>query len=157
MKKKLVALLTVLMVIWMSSSITAVSAQPNASRPIKCVVDIQTNEPGIQPDWYGTVSGCILEGNITFTETNENYVAGKTGHFFEDFVIHPASGGEIVGYNGGVWNFSTFKFRANGYVTSASEEWAYLVGYKYHEMGVTSSPDEPIIYALGTMMTLHTP
>ena len=149
----------VLMIALLFSSITAASAKPNASPLIKCVVDIQTSPPGVKPDWYGTIEGeeCSIAGTVTFNETDENFDAGKSGHFFEEFTIKPYSGGEIHGEDNGVWNFSTFKFRANGYVTGASPKWEHLVGYKFHEMGTTTSPDEPIISVTDTVMTLHAP
>ena len=156
MKKRSLILISVLIATLLFSSIAVASAKPNASRPINCVVDI-TFDPEVGLFWYGTVSGCSLEGTIQFVEKPENYVSGKAEHFFEDFTIWPASGGEIIGTDAGVWNFSTFKFRANGWVTSASEDWAYLVGYKFHEMGTTSNPDELPLTAPNTTMTLHSP
>jgi hypothetical protein len=43
-------------------------------------------------------------------------------------------------------DFATFKFRATGWVTDASANYAYLLGCKFHEEGVTTSPDVlPII------------
>ena len=160
MKRKSLILIMVLMIALLFSSITAASAKPNASPLIKCVVDIQTSPPGVKPDWYGTIEGeeCSIAGTVTFNETDENFDAGKSGHFFEEFTIKPYSGGEIHGEDNGVWNFSTFKFRANGRVTGASEEWADLVGYKFHEMGRTTDPFDPeadVVSAPGTIMTLH--
>lgn len=158
MKKKSLILTAVLMVVLLSTSITAVSAQHNESAPIGCVIDMAFDEYPNGDYWYGTVSGngCSIAGTITFNETGANYIVGKTEHFFEEFTIQPYSGGEIIGYDNGVWNFSTFKFRANGYVIGASEEWSYLVGYKFHEMGTTSNPDEGLpVTAPATKMTLH--
>jgi hypothetical protein len=63
-------------------------------------------------------------------------------HFVEEFTIWPSDGGEIYGKDWGVWNMTTFKFRAQGWVTDASDEWAHLVGSRYHEIGVTSNPDD---------------
>ncbi len=54
-----------------------------------------------------------------------------------------------------VWNFATFKFRANGWVTKASPQWAGLVGAKFHEMGTTSDPAFWPVTGFGTEMTLH--
>jgi hypothetical protein len=84
-------------------------------------------------------------------------------HFVEDFIIWPGNtnreqGGDdwIEGKNCGVWTLSTFKFRAQGWVTDASEDYADLVGNQYHEMGTTTpfhgDPDEiPILAPDGKM------
>ena len=163
MKNKLVVVVTILMLVLLFSSIDAVSAQPKESALIECVINIHTPIPGIpqETDWFGEVEGCSLDGTISFNEQVYVDPIGKTLHFSEDFKIMPASGGEIIGYDLGVWNLTTGKFRSNGYVTSASDEWADLVGYKFHEMGVTDSTDlsDPTItfHAPGTVMTLHAP
>jgi hypothetical protein len=159
MKKRSMVFIIVLTFALLLSSFTAASAQPNASAPIECVVDI-TNyfDLDVGYYWLGSVTGCMLKGTVLFVETDQNFDAGKSGHFFETFTIWPESGGEIRGENAGVWNFSTFKFRANGRVTGASEEWADLVGYKFHEMGRTTDPFDPeadVVSAPGTIMTLH--
>ena len=144
MKKGSLILIIVLMVALLFASISAVSAQPGASVPIECVLDITYDEysPG-EFYWDGTVTGpeCSVEGTIRFDAVPEEYFdAGKTTHFAEEFTIEPYSGGVIYGKNLGVWTFSTFKYRANGWVTDATAEWAHLVGFKYHESGTTSNP-----------------
>lgn len=103
------------------------------------------------PHWVGTVTGDIT-GSVEYWPVPANsYVVGSVKHFYENFTI-TTSVGIIKGYDIGVWNFSTFKFRAEGWVTSATGEWAGLVGYKYHEMGYTTplSPPTPIV-GTGTM------
>lgn len=90
--------------------------------------------------WHGTVQGDI-NGTVAFWETAANYVVGTTEHFFEVFTIWPDEGGSINGVDAGIWNFSTFKFRASGRVTDTSPEWTPLLGYKYFEMGTTSDPN----------------
>ncbi len=94
------------------------------------------------PHWVGTITGDI-QGIVEFWETSDNYVVGTTEHFFETFRI-TTDKGVISGVDGGVWNFPTFKFRANGWVTEASGDWAYLVGYKMHEIGTTSPFPPPV-------------
>jgi len=155
MKKKLLLLMAVLMLALLSSSVTAVSAQPN--KPIACVVDL-TYDPDVNPNcWLGEVSGCSIAGTITICEKPPIYT-GKTEHFFETFTIEPYSGGVINGEDAGVWSFVTFKFRANGWVTSASTEWGDLVGFKFHEMGTTSDlADGFPLTASNVAMTLHQP
>jgi hypothetical protein len=124
------------------TSISVVSAEPNEPGTIDCILDITYD---VYPDgayWKGTVSGpeCSVEGTIKFFAVGEEYFdAGKTTHFVEEFMIEPYSGGFIKGKNWGVWNFSTFKYRANGWVKETSPQWEYLVGAKYHEMGTTSA------------------
>lgn len=154
MKKRSFILMAVLMLALLFSSIAAVSAQAGA--PIECVVDLKY-DPSVGPYWDGTISECSLQGSIRIWETDENYFAGKTEHFFETFTIWPESGGEINGEDAGVWNISTFNFRANGWITSASPEWEYLVGYKFHEMGRTSDPSVIPLTASNITMKLHSP
>jgi hypothetical protein len=154
MKKRSLILMTVLLLALLSSSVPAVSAQSDA--PIECMINL-TFDPDVGPFWDGTVSGCSLQGLIRIWETDENFFPGKTEHFFEIFTIWPESGGVINGVDAGVWNFKTFKFRANGWITSASEGWDYLVGYKFHEMGRTSDPSVMPMTAPNTAMTLHSP
>jgi hypothetical protein len=151
MKKGLLILITALMVVLLFVSISAVLAQPNAHGAIECVTDIAYDGD----HWSGTVAECSLAGDLADGAVpGEYFESGKTLHFSETFTIWPDSGGEIHGKDRGVWNFSTLKFRANGWVTDASEDWAHLVGYKFHEMGTTSNPDVIPITAADTLMRL---
>lgn len=91
--------------------------------------------------WQGTFGGGLV-GTVEVHEFwDQNYVVGNTGaglgteHFFERFKITVGSDW-ISGVDNGVWNLNTLKFRANGWVTDASDGLSYLVGYKLHEMGV---------------------
>jgi hypothetical protein len=147
MKKGSLILLTVLLVTLLFVLVSAVSAKPDSAAPIECVLDIAYDEhaPG-DFYWLGTVTGCSIEGTVEFreNEAREYYETGNMAHFFEVFTIYPDSGGEIHGFNNGIWNFSNFNFRAQGRVTKASEEWAYLEGSKYHEMGTTGNPEDPL-------------
>jgi hypothetical protein len=117
------------------------SAQPNP--PLKCVVDMAVL-PDFNPMesvWFGTISGDI-NGSIGFWEQGAAF-PGKTQHFAETWTIwvdgDPAKA--ISGYDDGVWNFSTFEFRANGWVTAAVPAWQGLVGHKLFEIGTTSDPN----------------
>jgi hypothetical protein len=153
MKKRSLILMTVLMLTLLSLPITAVSAQPN--KHIECVADATFDLADPSYCWHGKVSGCSISGHVDICELPAIF-PGHTEHFFETFTIVPDSGGEIRGVDAGVWNFSTSKFRANGWVTYASEEYEYLVGFKLHEMGTVSGPDEYGIYTISNAaMTLH--
>ncbi len=152
MKKGTLKLIAVLIVALLFVPFSAVSAGSNA--PFKCGLDITYDDWDVPDEYYwsGFLSDCELEGTISFYAVPDEYAfAGKTMHFVETFIIEPDIGGEIKGKNWGVWNMSTFKFRANGWVMDASPQWEYLVGAKYHEMGTTSPPPpEPgPIYAPG--------
>jgi hypothetical protein len=145
MKKRSLLLITVLMVALLFVSSPAIAAQPSASGTIECVLDITYDDYGDGVYWYGTVTGseCSVEGTIRIDAVPAEYFdAGKTLHFAEEFTIWPDSGGAIKGKDWGVWNLSTFKYRANGWVREASDEWAHLVGSHYHGMGVTGNPDD---------------
>ena len=154
MKKKLFVLMMVLALL-ATVSILTVSAKSNG--PIECVLDITWDDHDGTGDnyWLGTLAGCELEGAIKFVAVPEEYAEpGKALHFVEEFTINPILGGEIKGKNWGVWNFSTFKFRANGWVRETSTEWEHLVGAKYHEMGTTTpftGSEIPILAPDGAM------
>ncbi len=128
-----------------SRALTAATSIEKGTGRIVCDAFITyDSSPGIDdPHWIGTLKGGALDGaKIEFWEKSDNYLAGKTEHFFEKMLI-TIGGDTISGDDAGVWNFSTFKFRANGRVTDATGPWAYLVGYKMHEMGFTTEVPPP--------------
>jgi hypothetical protein len=144
MNRKTLLLAVVLTAVLLLVSLPAVFAEPGA---ITCDLEItyDVHEEGVDPYWLGSVTGpdCSVEGSIAFFAVRDEYFsAGKTTHFVENFVIWPDAGGEIHGKNYGNWNLSTFKYRANGWVLDASEEWEHMIGYKYHETGTTGNPDD---------------
>jgi hypothetical protein len=144
MKKRSLFVITVLVAASLLVSGSAAAAKPSAPGTIDCAVDIEYDEyePGTHY-WLGTITGpdCSVAGTIRFDAVLDEYAyPGNTMHFVEEFTIEPYGGGVIYGKNWGVWNMSTFKFRAHGWVREASDEWAHLVGSQYHEMGVTSDP-----------------
>jgi hypothetical protein len=99
--------------------------------------------PVIDPSgcWYGHVEGDI-NGQIAFWEDPPGDGSGSSAayHFFEKFTFLPDSGGWFTGYDNGHWSQFT-KFHASGSVTSASKDWAGLVGYRFYEKGVTTCDD----------------
>lgn len=142
MKKGLLLLMTALMITLLFASFSTAAAKPNG--PIVCSVDMEYNGAY----WEGMVRKCSLAGTIRFDPDPENpsYVAGKTLHFFELFTIEPNSGGVIQGNTVGVGHlYKPFQFRANGWVTDATEQWSHLVGNKYFEMGTSTDPLDPSI------------
>lgn len=153
MVKKALILMVVLLLLLVS--MTAASAMPKDAGRMDCVISI-TYDPAVGDYWSGPVTGCALAGTIRFVESPDNYSADGLEYFFEDFTIWPDSGGVIYGKDSGVWDFTTFKFRAKGQVTSASKEWANLVGFKFVEMGRTSDPEVLPLTAPNTSMTLYT-
>lgn len=141
MNKNLLILIILLTAALLLTSISVVSAKPNEPGTIDCVLDITYDVYEDGTYWKGTVEGpeCSVAGTIKFFAVDEEYFdAGKTTHFVEEFIIEPYSGGFIEGKNWGVWNFSTFKYRANGWIKETSPQWEHLIGAKYHEMGTTS-------------------
>ncbi len=143
-------LLTISLLLAMASAVWAKPANPGA---IACELDISFNGAF----WLGTLSGdqCTVAGAIRFDSVDSEYRFRpnednlSTMHFVEIFSIWPGSeepDGEpaIKGKNCGLWNFSTFKYRAHGWVTEASGDWADLVGAQYHEMGITTDPADGI-------------
>lgn len=159
MKKVSLIPVTVLMVALSFVLISVVSAQSDQSALIECTIDIVVDEWEDGIYWRGPVTGCSLEGTVQFHENPDRLFTpnGTMAHFYELFTIYPDSGGHITGYNNGIWNFANFNFRAQGFVTDASDEWAHLIGAKYHEMGTTSDPGPEFalpIYAFDTHMTI---
>jgi len=150
MRSRLVTLALVAVVAGCMLALPAV-AQADSEDIYRQEVHISNNlKP---PMWLGTVSGDI-NGSVKFQpQPAYSYVVGSVKHFYEIFTITTISGDVISGYDVGVWNFSTFKFRAQGWVTSATGAWAHLVGYKYHEMGVTTEfpPPTGVITGTGSM------
>jgi hypothetical protein len=153
MKKRPLLLVAVLMVAFLLVSSSPVAAQPSESAAIKCVLDIEFNGAY----WSGTVTGprCSVQGTIKFEAVLDEYrYPGNTMHFVETFTIWPDSGGDIMGKDWGVWNYSTLKFRSQGWVTDASSEWEHLVGSRFHEIGWTSDPNVIPITTSDSHMTI---
>ena len=89
------------------------------------------------PYWTGTVTGDI-SGSIIIMENPATF-PGKTEHFDESWTITTADGVVLKGYDLGVYNLKSFKFRANGEVTEVSSPaWEFLVGYQMHFSGTTT-------------------
>jgi len=137
-----------------------VAFAPAASaKTLKCIQTIQFNDWGVagpNPDhtetgyWMGTISGA-LSGTVYYWENMPDpYIVGNVMHFSEDFYIEFEDGEWVSGYDKGLWNFATFKFRATGWITDASENCEYLIGSKFHEEGFTTSPDVSPIVGTGT-------
>jgi hypothetical protein len=142
MKKGLLLFITALMITLLLASFSTVAAEPNT--PILCLVDMEYNGAY----WEGEVHDCSLAGTIRFDPDPDNpsYFAGKTLHFFELFTIEPESGGVIQGNTAGVGHlYEPFHFRANGWVTDATEPWTHLEGNKYFERGTSTDPLDPSI------------
>ena len=118
-----------------------------AKKPLKC--DVLLEFDWVEYKWFGTITGDI-EGDVTITPI-EAVFPGSTEHFKETWVIETAVG-DISLYQKGVWSFKTFKFKANGMVTAATGDWAYLVDARVHVRGVTTPlvVGEPIT-AIGTV------
>ena len=152
--RKFLALALIGVLVLLATSASAPQVQQE--KQISCVMDIAVVCTADWSDcwWEGPVTGCMLAGMVEFRENPATF-PGKTQHFSEDFKFAPTAGGWIKGVDDGVWNFSTFKFRANGWVTQTSPEWAGLVGAKFHEMGTTTDPNGWPILGTGTTMTLH--
>ncbi len=110
---------------------------------LKCELYIELNWDwvgfgGSSPyTWIGTVQGDI-NGEIFISLARMPDFFGKTEHFYEIWVIETDDGETITGYDEGVWRFANYKWVANGEVTGATGDWAYLVGYNMHYSGVTT-------------------
>jgi len=120
-----------------------------SAKTLKCDQTIYYNDyggPGPHPGhlgengyWKGEITGA-LTGTIYFWEKMcDPYIVGKVMHFSEDFYIDLGNGW-VSGYDNGVWNFATFKFRSTGRITDASANCAYMIGCKFYEEGLTTNP-----------------
>lgn len=159
MRRVLAAAFSAWMLALVLASAPAALALESESLTAEMQISIDLSVPFKKIHWEGPLTSDI-EGTIEFWEHwDQNYVVGGTEHFFETFIIETKHG-TITGVDEGVWNFATFKFRANGWVTDATGDWAYLVGYKFHEMGTTSQFPPPegstIVTGTGTL-TLSQP
>lgn len=150
MKKWMIVIVTMLIVVFVFSAMTAAAGRPDPVGTFDCTVDLYWSvDVG---HWTGTVSDCELAGNIeAFAVLEEYFLPGNTMHYVEIFDIYPTSGGEVHGKHYGVWNFSTWKFRDHGGITAASGQWSYLVGYKTLQIG-TTTPEADEVWADDALM-----
>ena len=128
------------------SMLSVPAVRADSDEPLKCAMEIDVfwTTPA---HWEGKITGDI-DGSIEFWEKPAKLV-GSVDIFSEDFTIVTNDGTTITGCDVGIYNLKTFKFRANGFVTDvtpATSDWAYLVGYHFHELGTTTVfiPGEPV-------------
>lgn len=156
MRKMVFAPLVAVMFAVMSVlSVPVVSAGADESAPLRCTIELSIDVAAADPVWEGPITGAV-EGTMQLREHwSENYVVGTTEHFFEDFVIYTADGSVIKGHDQGIWTFHTMKFRSQGFVTEATGDWAFLVGYRVLTTGFTSEfppvPPSTVISGWGTV------
>lgn len=136
-----------------SLSALSVKAQDDEPERLLCTFEADVVwEP--TPYWSGTVTGDI-SGSLILMENPATF-PGKTEHFNESLTITTTGGALIKGYDLGVYNLNTFKFRANGGITEVSSSaFDYLVGYNMHYSGTTT----PLViggpvHATGTIMLM---
>jgi len=132
-------LVALLSMVWMPT-VSAKTLKSDVNIVANVYSEAGPNHPNEYVYWKGQITGDIT-GTVYFWENWEkNYVVGKVEHFFEEFYIDLGNGW-VSGYDKGVWNFATFKFRAHGFVTAASENYAYMIGNVFFEEGTTTDPD----------------
>ena len=90
--------------------------------------------------WIGWVSGDV-NGDFYVSLVDASF-PGKTEQFSEIWLIETTDG-DLEGFDKGVWSFINFKWGANGKVTSAPEDWSYLLGYDMRYSGTTTDPFVP--------------
>ncbi len=154
MKKGFTAVLALALFafVLVSTPVVAADDEEETLRAVATLsIDMRTCGPAPPNDcfWSGTVAGDI-SGNIEIREFwDQMFFPGYTEHFFEYWTLTVDSNSWISGVDAGVWNMGTQKFRANGVVTDASADLAYLIGYHLHEMGVTSG--SPLVTGIADM------
>ena len=147
-------------------SVPSVSANEDDEDKLACSLEISIDlsvPPSGPPNgrhWQGSISGDI-EGTIQlWPRPSESYNVGAVRHYVEDFVITTTSEDVVKGYESGVWTSANLKFRSNGMVTDATGDFAYLVGYETHQMGVASAfppVPPPSIITGSAVMSLSAP
>lgn len=148
-------MLVVCMLAFMSAvSMAPARAQSDEIAPIVWLMEMDVVWAP-SPHWIGTLATPEgdLVGSILVTENPATF-AGMTEHFDEDCTITMTDGAVITGYDLGVYNLNTFRYRANGWITEVSSPaWEHMVGYKLHYSGTTT----PLViggevHASGTIM-----
>jgi len=135
----IVCMVALLSMLWMPA-VSATTLKSDETIVVDIYPEAGPNHPDEYVYWKGTITGDIT-GTVYFWEIWEkNYVVGSTEHFFEDFYIDLGNGW-ISGHDTGVWNFATFKYRAYGWVTAASENYADMIGNFFFEEGTTTDPN----------------
>lgn len=150
-----VAVVMAIALLWFA--VPATAAPPSSSGTLRFDISIEFTDP--QFYWWGSAQGGInglvkYEGN----PDDPNWFGGVSpaAHFHEVFTICPGFSGApeacttestsyITGVDEGVYLFLSgsgkWHFMANGWVTGASPDYAYLIGYKYFENGWTTDPN----------------
>ncbi len=148
-------------------SLPAAAVQPGGQGVVRLEITISWSDP--PGYWWGTVSGGI-SGMVKYDPNPDepNWFGGLSPavHFHEVFTICVGedatplgcslpTGSYITGVDEGIYLFMTgsgkWHFVAYGWVTDASPDLAYLIGYAYHENGWTTDPNlEPPIVGSAT-------
>lgn len=152
MKKGMTAVVaaTMFALVLVSTPVGASDDDETLTAVLRLSIDMGACGPAPPNDcfWSGTIEGAI-NGNIEIREYwNLMFLPGNTEHFFEYFKISVGAGSWVSGVDAGVWNMGTQKFRANGEITDASADLAYLIGYHLHEMGYTYAGSGTIVHGL---------
>jgi len=145
--------LIVLLAFTLAFTLLSVPVVPTqAKKPLKCEISITLIWTETEFYWDGIITGDI-EGTFIGTPDPLPSFPGSTEHFLETWVIATTDpAGSILLYQEGVWNFKTGKWRSNGMVTLASEDWMHLIGCNVHVRGVTTLPVEPEMTGEGTIL-----
>lgn len=142
MRKELVAPLIACMVALLSMvfmpTVSAGTLKCDLTIMYKEYPEAGPNHPGVFLYWKGQITG-EFAGTVYFWETDKNRIVGQMEHFFEEFYIELGDGW-ISGYDNGVWNFATLKFRSHGRITAASENHESMIGTFFFEEGFTTDP-----------------
>lgn len=145
---------TVAVVVLMAFLFTAVPARA-ASHPGALRFDLSISLTAEQGYWWGSLTGPFT-GMVTYKGDPEHTPWGSyyVLHFYEVFTVcigvpvtpsgcQTPSTSYISGVDQGVYLYQNgsgkYHFMAQGWVTDASDDYAYLIGYKYQENGWTTT------------------
>ncbi len=141
--------------LWASLPVAAVPSEDSGI--VRLEISVSWTDP--PQYWWGRASGDI-SGMVKYEANPEEtpWWGGMSpaGHFYEVFTICPGFSGDpeacttesasyITGVDQGVYLWMTgsgkWHFMAYGSVIDASPDFAYLIGYAYHENGWTTDPN----------------
>jgi len=135
-------------------ALTAVLAAPASAKhkqkmePLVMTANTAAGLPGHETTWYGTMAGdlngTVESWGLDFTP-NPLGVVSLPFAVYTGYAIFTTDCGVITTYNMGIWNLDTWEYRASGWVTEATGNWKYLIGWMDYNYGATTDPNATLV------------
>jgi hypothetical protein len=135
MKKRLLIAIVLALVLSLTLAAPASAKIKNKERPLVSLMNMAVPTADHPDTWFGTVSGDI-NGTLEVGEL-PSFEGPFLYTFTEWFEVKTAMG-DVRGFDMGVWNLTTFQFRASGWVTDATGPYERYIGWMLYEDGYTS-------------------